>query len=242
MAGSARQKIDPQTRDMFDAEVDRPDHDRILTTLFSDDAALLSLVAGLHNLPKLQPFSPDSKFTVTSDGVRDRKVTYADAIRLTGIEPQWASLSPIRVTKKRMEVPLIHWSEKGRYSRIVGFCDIGVEYEVLSWPTIEWHSDGKYSWERPATSWAALIEVKGAWPTAGNLVRQLNLYSTLSMSGLDQSSHHRSRLVVGPDATMNELVCEHGYRLATFGVSGKTFSLVPGVTAKTTPKLPAGTF
>jgi len=223
MAGSARQKIDPQTRDMFDLEVDKPDHDRILTTLFADDVTLLRLLEELHSVRPWAAFNASSQFKVRSTyGNFERWVDYAEAVKLTGVPPTWSTTSPVRMVSKQMEVPLLWWSNNERSSRIMGFCDIGIAYEIVEWPIINSSNEGKHRWERVAPMRHALIEVKGTWPTVGNLMRQLNLYRACSPQGF---TGRCQMLLVGPDASMNEIACQHHYRLATFDASGKAFTL-----------------
>ncbi|MBK1684844.1 hypothetical protein [Rhodoferax fermentans] len=226
MAGSARQKIDPQIRDMFDLEVDKPDHDRILTTLFGDDGTLLRLLEELHGLEKLSPFTTESEFNVFSDQGLFKVISYDAAVEKTGITPTWERASPVRMSSKQLEVPMLWASE--RSSRIIGFCDIGISYQLVKWPELYATTRGEYSWRRNVVQRHALIEVKGAWPTVGNLVRQLNLYRH---SRPVELTGHCQLLLVGPDASMNEIACQHQYRLATFDASGKTFTLQAGDSA-----------
>lgn len=131
MSSKARQKIDPQIRDMFDAEVDRPDHDRILTTLFGNDIALHSLLVELHKPKEFQPFNEASRFRLNHDFYSDTFMTYAEAVEKTGVEPKWISKSPINIVRKRLEVPMLWWSNNDRYSRIIGFVDIALQYEKI---------------------------------------------------------------------------------------------------------------
>lgn len=239
MAGSARQKIDPQTRDMFDLEVDKPDHDRILTTLFADDATLLRLLEELHTAEKLRPFDSDSKFKVYADYGLDRTIGYDEAVEVTGIAPTWEKASPVRMVSKQLEVPMLWHSDSGRSSRIMGFCDIGIGYQMVGCPRINLSEKRRYRWEPVAEPHHALIEVKGAWPSVGNLVRQLNLYRYSSPIGL---AGRCQMLLVGPDASMNEIACQHRYRLATFDASGKSFTLQNGNSAPVRRVNPEGVF
>jgi hypothetical protein len=237
MTSKARQKIDPQTRDMFDPEVDRPDHDKILTTLFADEGALVSLLTELHGLPPLPPFTDDSVFSVES-GYESQatSVNLTQAVTMTGVHPQWANASPIRIVGKQLEVPM-QWGsdEHGRYARLIGFFDIGVVYEIARWPSIEKAGHGKgYHWTDNAERRHVLIEVKSAWPTAGNLIRQLNLYKYARPVGLGDS-RRGGLLLVGPDASMDALANEHHYRLVTFGQDGTGFKLLPKSDAVTQP-------
>lgn len=239
MTSKARQKIDPQTRDMFDPEVDRPDHDKILTTLFADEGALLSLLTELHSLLSLPPFTDDSTFTVGAFGHAPKasSVNLAKAVALTGVHPQWASDSPIRIVGKQLEVPL-QWisDDRGRYARLIGFCDIGVVYDIAKWPSIEETVYGKsYRWVDNTERYHVLIEVKSAWPTAGNLIRQLNLYRYANPVGLGDS-RRGGLLLVGPDASMNTLANEHYYRLVTFDQDGARFELLPDSGSVAQPK------
>lgn len=223
MAGSVRQKVDPRIRDMFDQEVDRPDHDQILTGLFKNAKALQELVTRIHGVGELRPFSPEVNFTINPYGIDTQVVSYDEAVRLTKIVPRWASSSAARVVAKQMEVPLYSYSENGRSSRIMGFADIVVGYEVLLWPTIHRNADGEFSWQKERQQFHLLIEVKGAWPTAGNLIRQLNLYRSLVAGGFHGSAKY---LVVGPDDSMAELADHHGYSLAVVSDAEKGPELI----------------
>lgn len=239
MTSKARQKIDPQTRDMFDLEVDRPDHDKILTTLFADEGALLSLLTELHSLPSLPPFTDDSTFKVGAFGhdPRASSVNLEKAVALTGVRPQWVNDSPIRIVGKQLEVPL-QWvsDDRGRYTRLIGFCDIGVVYDIAKWPSIEETVyDKSYRWVDNTERHHVLIEVKSAWPTAGSLIRQLNLYRYATPVGLGDS-RRGGLLLVGPDASMNALANEHYYRLVTFDQDGTGFNLLPRSGPVTRPK------
>ncbi|MBP7780244.1 MAG: hypothetical protein KA045_01755 [Burkholderiaceae bacterium] len=233
MASTARKKIDSQTMQLFDSEVDKPEHDDILVRLFQDDARLISLLTEFHGLKPLAPFTEETKFAMGPPrGVGGNQLTsLAEATRLTGVAPSWKSNSPIRLVKKEMEVLMNYTRDPlGRYSRLIGFIDIGVSYQVLKMPFIERHPVSKeYEWSSENEVSGALFEVKSAWPTSGNLIRQLNLYRSSIPSGIptygDGSYHH---FVVGPDDSVNDLANQHGYRLVTFDSKGENFRLVPG--------------
>lgn len=241
MTSKARQKIDPQTKDMFDPEVERPDHDKILTTLFSNDDALLSLLADLHQPAPLKPFTPESRFRVAhfGYGARTTVIDLAEAVSKTGVTPSWVSDSPIRIVGKQLEVPMLWYSEHQRSSRIMGFCDIAVRYQIVEWPSICVTEKGAYHWEHNAELHYALIEVKAVWPTVGNLIRQLNLYRHSSPLG---HQGKESLIVVGPDVSMNEVACQHHYRLATFDSSGTKFTLQQRISAPSRSKNTEGQF
>lgn len=223
MSSKLRQKIDPQIRDMFDSEIDRPDHDRILTNLFSDELTIHSLLKAFHRPKSFEPFTQASRFKLTSSVYPDQVLNYEEAVSRTGVTPEWVCQSPIQISRKQLEVPMFLSSENGRSSRIIGFVDIGIQYFVIGWPTVDKNRDGKFFWKRTEEPHHAIIEVKGAWPTAGNLIRQLNLYRTASASGLYGP---QARMVVGPDASTNDLLCEHDFRLATFDSSLTKFELI----------------
>lgn len=225
MVSAARQKIDRQTLQLFDSEVDRPEHDQIMTALFADERALEDLLIGLHGWPDLQPLDDSTKFSLrTTDFYeKDKTVGFSESARLTGIRPCWKSLSPIRIRTKRLEVLLDDFSNEGRTHRLLGFVDIGIAYERVRPPYIEFNG-GTHSWHSDNPRYTTLIEVKSTWPTAGNLMRQLNLYRACQPRGFSGKVSH---LLVGPDDSMNELACEHGYRLATFDSTGTKFTLIP---------------
>lgn len=222
MTSKARQKIDPNVRDMFDPEVDRPDHDQLLVRLF-DDEVLLRLLTELHQVKPLQPFTEASRFSVRSDHGKSSTVSFADAVKLTGVKPRWSTTSPIRLAGKRLEVPL-EYSSDGRFARLVGFADIAVAYAVVGWPVI-WEDLGKYTWDASEGSWCAVIEVKSAWPTVGNLVRQLQLYRYSTPVGL--ADRRRLNVAVGPDNSVAEILGEHSYRLVSFVAGGGEFRVEP---------------
>lgn len=118
---------------MFDSEVDRPDHDLILTTVFRDEETIHSLLMALHRQQSLEPFTQASSFKLTDNVYPDAAISYADAVSRTGIAPEWVSQSPIRITQRQLEVPMLWFSDNGRSSRVIGFVDIGVQYVVIGW-------------------------------------------------------------------------------------------------------------
>jgi hypothetical protein len=248
MVGAARRKIDTQTQQMFDSEVDKPEHDKILTKLFDDEATLKRLFMERHKVTMLEPFTPASKFAVHAHGPEydrtpARIVTYDEAVQLTGVEPVWRDLHPIRVRSKVLEAMMTFSNDDGRYSRIVGFVDICVGYTVATMPYIANSStsrDNKYIWSSDPLHAVALIEVKSAWPTAGNLLRQLNIYSNSTARG--GVGNHRLQYVVGPDSSVNELVNQHGWRTVTFDQNLDNFTLVPGTIGRKPVKDVAGAF
>jgi hypothetical protein len=226
MISTARQKIDPQTRDMFDPEVDSPDHDKILTRLFGDDEALLSMLTALHGMTVLPSITDKSTFHAYHYPHSTRSVvTYSEAVEMTGVYPTWKTTCPIRDIRKQMETPLLWANERSSYSRVIGFVDICVGYKVAKWPQVEEGEKGQFRWALEEEQHHTLIEVKGKWPSAGNLIRQLNLYRAASASGF---GGRFGGIVVGPNASMNDIVCQHGYRLATFDPDLTGFHLVPG--------------
>ncbi len=241
MTSKARQKIDPSIRDMFDAEVDRPDHDKLLMTLFSDEAALHALLTELHDAKPLPPFTPESKFRVIDYyGGKSGVISYAEAVERTGVKPSWVDSSPIRLELKRLEQPLEYSSgDTGRYARIVGFADIVLAYTVVGWPDVVEPHHRQFVWGKNEKKHCAVIEVKSAWPTVGNLVRQLQLYRFSDPVGI--SERQRANVVVGPDGSMNEVLCEHHYRLVTFDQAGQSFQLLKNV-APTVRKAQPGQF
>lgn len=246
MVGAARRKVDTQTQQMFDPEVDKPEHDKILTRLFSDDETLKRLFMERHGLSMLQPFTVASTFKVAkqiTDFRRelDRTVTYAEACELTGTTPTWGDLHPIRIHGKSLEALMEYSNEDGKYARIIGFVDICVSYSIATTPYIvkEYDSD-KHLWTREEKRPQALIEVKGAWPTAGNLIRQLNLYRSSTCKAF--GGNVREQYLVGPDESMNELAGQHGWRLVTFDPSLENFSLVPATARKPATPLGNGVF
>jgi hypothetical protein len=229
MTSSARKKIDPQSMQLFDVEVDRPEHDEILTTLFQDTSTLQRLLRELHDLPELKAFGAESKFSLIdySDGrvPKNSEVSFDEATKLANGEPSWSSLSPVRIAHKELEVLLDLSSKEGKYSRLIGFIDICVSYKVVRGVHLERNSRAEnYDWVLDADDFCAMIEIKGQWPTAGNLLRQLNLYRASDPRRFNGRLQH---LVVGPDTSMHELVAEHGYRLAVFDKQGKEFTLIP---------------
>ena len=66
MVSAARQKVNRQTMQLFDTEVDRPEHDQIMLTLFNNTEALERLIVQLLNLANLRPFNELSQFEVIS--------------------------------------------------------------------------------------------------------------------------------------------------------------------------------
>lgn len=234
MVGAARRKVDTQTQQMFDPEVDKPEHDKILTRLFDDEETLKRLFMERHRVAMLEPFTQAETFAVHAygpdyDRTPARTVTYDEAVQLTGVRPTWRDLHPIRINSKALETMMTFSNDDGKYSRIVGFVDISVGYTVAAKPYVaksSTSSSGKFIWCSDPLHAVALIEVKSAWPTAGNLLRQLNIYSSSSARGV--SGTKRLQYVVGPDSSVNELVNQHGWRTVTFDQNLETFSLVPG--------------
>ena len=241
MSSTARKKIDPRTIDLFDKEVDKPEHDQILVRLFQDDEQLDRLIFELHGSPLRPSFDAASTFKVYDrHGTRMADVNLEKAIELTGVTPVWKSKSQFQVTHKSMEV-LLNYStnEYGKYSRLIGFIDIGVAYKETLFPTISIGEKNIAHWTADFKTHTALFEVKSEWPTAGNLIRQLNLYryaDPVGFSGLQKN------ILVGPDDSMRELASQHGYRLVTFNEAGDTFTLSPAVAKKINPQRNAGEF
>ncbi|GAC1355797.1 MAG: hypothetical protein NVSMB34_09390 [Variovorax sp.] len=155
---------------------------------------------------------------------------------MTGKAPSWKSLSSIRIVKKQMEVLLDDVSNSGRSSRLLGFIDIGVSYEVVKRPFVEKDSKS-HTWAIDNDRRSLLIEIKSAWPTVGNLIRQLNLYSACVPRGFSGACDY---LLVGPDDSMNEIAQAHGYRLATYDSTATHFKLAKKLAAKPAPN--EGTF
>lgn len=241
MTSAARKKVDSRTLELFDKEVDKPEHDHILVRLFEDDEQLGKLIHALHGSPQLQPFDDRSTFNLFDRyGTLLRKVGIDEATRLTGHRPVWKSASPFQIGHKSLEV-LMNYStdDYGRYSRIIGFIDIGVSYVEKLGPHIAIDSNGVAHWQSEHQQRMALFEVKSAWPTVGNLIRQLNLYryaSPVSFHGL------RKNILVGPDDSMNDIANQHGYRLITFNEDASKFTLCPAPQSKAKPEYAAGEF
>jgi hypothetical protein len=244
MVSTARKKIDTQTQQMFDSEIDKPEHDQILTRLFNSEDQLVGILMELHGVKPLTPFTDASIFKLVSYGgghhwTVHKEVIFEEAARLTGSRPVWKSTSPVRIQQKKIEV-LMNYSLDGKYSRLVGFIDIGVTYEVADYPFIIQDHYGKCQWDSAKLDCVAMVEVKSAWPTSGNLLRQLNLYRASDPLGM--SRQIRTNLLVGPDDSVNELVTQHGYRLVTFDAAVLKFMLVPGNIPKAKPKNLPGEF
>ncbi|HQC95144.1 MAG TPA: hypothetical protein PK306_05510 [Aquabacterium sp.] len=242
MSSTARQKVDRQTMSLFDPEVERPDHDRILTTLYEDQEALEQTLADLHDLKPLMPFSSSDRFAVhdenhhSADGKRADVVSLDDAVQMTGVPPSWSSLSPVRIERKRLEVLMHLWSSE-RSSRLIGFVDMCVRYRIVHSPTL-WRENGKVFWQTRGADRMAMIEVKGQWPSTGALIRQLNLYSACTADGFDATHSTRDRIVVGPDDSVHSVVSGHGYRLVTFSGAPLTFRVSPAIRRPETKPVP----
>lgn len=229
MSSKARQKIDGQTLQLFDAEVDRPEHDQVVTMLYEDSSALAELIQGLLGCKNLTRLEESSVIAVRSwddafEGKVVERLSYSDASRLTGIPATWDSLNPIRIKGKELEVLMNYSSNYGRSERLIGFVDIGVTYQVVTGMEIS-REQGRYRWEPQTSSGTCLIEVKSVWPTMGNLIRQLNLYShSVPVIPATNERHH---LVVGLDETMAKTCEEHRWRTAVFEKATKEFRLLP---------------
>jgi peptidoglycan/xylan/chitin deacetylase (PgdA/CDA1 family) len=240
MASNARQKIDGFTRQMFDSEVDKPEHDHILQTLFGDKELRRAILMELHGLAAMPPFDDRSMFDVVDSETRRRSETRLSidiAERQTGVRPKWLSPSPVRFDHVQLEVLMNYTTDQlGKYERLIGFVDLGVAYHVCGWPHLL-SERGKFFWEMPKKHYAAFFEVKSQWPTIGNLIRQLNIYRASRPSF--SSDRERVNLVVGPDDSVKAVVESHGYRLVTFDAAGKEFTLHP---MSPPAKLPPGVF
>lgn len=229
MAGAARQKIDPQTRQLFDPEVDHPEHDQILTTLFQSDDRLKGMLRSMHGLKDLVQPGPQHRFQLLAArsssnylDTKDRVVSFDEAVQLVGGEPPtWQTPDPVRGLQKVLEAPLHFHTE--RTSRILGFIDLLVKYWIPKNLRVVEASSGKYEWDIEKQYRYVYVEVKSRWPTAGNLMRQLNLYSQCSAG----ANGDGFRVVVGPDSSMNELLHAHGWRLATFNPELTQFQFCP---------------
>ena len=242
MSSAARQKIDPFTRQMFDAEVDKPKHDHVLTALFNDRSALEQLLLQFHGVDRLKPFVAHSQFRVRGTGPgKDSVMSRDEALQVCGAPPEPLSLSPLRLVKKELECLMNYTPEEGKASRLMGFMDMGLVYDVIEEPfVVDTHwSDTKHknvhAWDQKISRHVALFEVKSEWPTAGNLIRQLNLYRACSPRGFPGIRH---LFLVGPDVSMNALANEHGYRLITFTPDAKQFTLHPLVWAPPAKGIP----
>lgn len=229
MSSKARQKIDGQTLQLFDTEVDRPEHDQVVTMLYEDSSTLAELIQGSLGCKSLTHLEDSSVIAVRSwDGSLGGEVvdqlSYSDASRLTGIPATWDSLNPVRIKGKKLEVLMNYSTNHGRSERLIGFVDIGVTYQVVTGMEIS-REQGRYRWEPQTSSGTCLIEVKAAWPTVGNLIRQLNLYShSVPVLPATDERHH---IVVGPDETMAKTCEEHRWRTAVFENAAKEFRLLP---------------
>lgn len=241
MTSTARKKIDTRTLEMFDREVDKPEHDQILVNLFQDDEQLERLIFELHGSPVRKPFDSNAMFDLYDRyGNKQQKITLEKAVQITGVTPVWKSKSTLHVLKKSMEVPLNYSADDhGKYSRLIGFIDIGIAYREALFPYVTTNEKNVARWEQDFTDHAALFEVKGMWPTAGNLIRQLNLYRCADPVGFHG---HRKHVLVGPDDTMRELAGQHGYRTVTFDATGGEYTLTPDLQPKNAVKLGAGEF
>ena len=234
MAGAARKKIDPQTAQLFDPEVDKPDHDRILTTLFADDDRLLTMLRRLHGLQMLEQPTDELSVEIWQDeksaySKRLSVVKWKEAVALAGgVAPKWTTLSPIRNMRKFLEHAL-YLQTSNQSSRIMGFIDMVLTYEFVEPMYLVRNHSGKTKWGTVRQISHAMVEVKSQWPTAGNLLRQLNLYRQCN----SPSSHgHQVRVVVGPDDSMNEILGAHGWRLAYFNDDLSSLRLAPEVKKK----------
>jgi hypothetical protein len=239
MTSNARRKIDGFTQQLFDAEVDKPEHDQVLTALFEDRAAQAQILTEFHQLEPLLPIEDYAPFRVF-DGVEGRwlaePMSYADATTRCGPFPTWQSRSPLRLVTKQLECLMDYRAAGANAARLMGFMDMAVLYDIQGKPTIHVER-GKWNWEQSRRRFLALFEIKGEWPSAGNLIRQLNLYRACSPRDFSRYAadyaphgyHERSLFVVGPDESMHALVNEHNYRLVTFDRAGTGFSLHPQV-------------
>lgn len=228
MAGNGTKKVDRFTAQLFDPEVNTPEHDQVLTTLFSDEATLKRILNELHGCKQLPELRDELTIQVTDrHGNRTgQTVSFSEACQKTDKTPRWTDPMPVRITRKQLEV-LMNYStdEYGKYERLIGFVDIGVLYHLVTVPSMSWSKEGGYEWEFRNEHRAVMLEVKAEWPTAGNLLRQLNLYRNSRPTGF--SHVRRTDLVVGPDRSMEDLIMEHGYRLVTFDTTGTQFTLIP---------------
>lgn len=221
MASKARQKVDRETMQLFDPEVDKPEHDEILTALFKDSDTLARLIAEALSLRSLTIITDETSVEVQPESdpfapARKRQtVTGAEACKMAGAAPTWKSTVPVRVRRKEMEVLMNYSTTEGRTWRLIGFVDMAVQFDALSDARVTKTSAAAHEWVRPTRAGVAVLEVKSAWPTAGNLLRQLNLYRASHALGFGTQDRPLF-LVVGPDDTVNELVCAHGCRLVTF--------------------------
>lgn len=241
MTSAARKKVDPRTLELFDREVDKPEHDHILVRLFEDDEQLGRLIHEVHGSPQLLPFDKRSSFNVfDSHGTLLRKVGIDESTSLTGHRPVWKSASPFQIGHKSLEV-LMNFStdEHGKYSRIIGFIDVGISYVEKLCPHIALNGKGVAHWKPEFKQRMALFEVKSTWPTVGNLIRQLNLYRYASPVGFDG---RRKNILVGPDDSMNDIANQHGYRLITFNKDASKFTVCPAPPSKVKAETVAGEF
>lgn len=222
---AARKKIDNLTMQLFDPEVEKPEHDEIVKRLYADTEVLQRILTEYHGLKPLVPLEDSDIFDVVDylDRGERKKVSLAEAVKMTGVRPVFLDTSPIRIGRRQMEV-LMNLPTSERSTRLIGFIDIGVLYTIARRPRLVAAQPGHPShWSRDEDRLVALIEVKSAWPTQGSLMRQLNLYAAANPGGFGELK--QARFAVGPDTTTNEILCAHGYRLITFDSITGGFSL-----------------
>jgi len=134
MSSAARRKVDSQTMQLFDAEVDKPEHDQIMTRLFQDPDTIQRLLLELHGSALLSPINESDVFTLeTFDGYSTKfsEISHSEAFAMSGIDPKWTSLSPIRPIRKCLECLLDYNPEGTRTARLIGFIDMVVEYKLI---------------------------------------------------------------------------------------------------------------
>lgn len=199
------------------------------------------LVKQVHRLPNLvQPTEIDLfglwHSHYDSQSRPSKILKWSEAVQLAGgAEPRWNSLVPIRDLKKTLESPL-RMETGPRSTRIMGFIDIQLQYQIPGPIHLSNYSNGNISWGSISEVWHMLIEVKSRWPSAGNLLRQLNLYRDCITGA------HIKRVVVGPDESMNDLLCAHGWRLVTFNRDLSAFQLIPSAAGQKPARLSPNEF
>ncbi len=222
MAGAARSKIDRQTMQMFDAEVDVPQHDEILTTLFNSEDRLRAMICQLHGIRQLATPTPDQVLPIICryEGKKTGEISLQEAHgKIGGPPPTWKTSDPVRDLKKTIEAPLYYVTQHA--SRILGFADLLLSYWIPGPLSVTIDSDQTHHWHVEKRPRHIVAEVKSKWPTAGNLLRQLNLYSTCEAGAQGE----RIRVAIGPDSSMEDLLHAHGWRLVTFDSDLASFRL-----------------
>ena len=197
----AREKL-PQIG-FWDSEVALPKHDDICQWVY-------------HNADKvLRAIHPEH---FDRDWIRE-DFSDATGVSTTELGKEFLEKNPRpnpKVAKREIEPVLRSYSgHNNNYERIVGYGDVLLTYFLpkvanIYDPNILINRDAVIGYQVSGYRYQLMVEVKSALPTLGELMRQLNLYST---------AFREKQAVVSPDDQFADILREQGYGFMLYNPS-----------------------